>query len=72
MMKKKNKKRRVYEQVLIAHNISLPVKNRKALLRLFSARTNSTIQINKVLDTTKLLIAIRQSALKKKKCPSSS
>ncbi len=66
-MKKTDKKLRAYEQVLDTHNISLPVKNRKALLRLFSDRTKKTVQINEVISTAKLLIAIRQSASKEAK-----
>jgi len=58
-----------YVQILQQHGINQPIKDKKSLLRLFSGRTNSTLQINEVIDTTKLLIAIRQSAAKKKKVP---
>ena len=68
-MKKKNKKRRVYEQVLNAHHINRPIRNKKALLRIFSERTKKTMQINELIETTKLLIAIKQSDSKKEKVP---
>ncbi len=68
-MKKKDKKLRAFELVLNAHHIHRPISNKKALLRIFSERTKKTVQINEVIDTAKLLIAIRQSTFKKEEVP---
>jgi len=68
-MKKKDKKLRAYEVVLNAHHIHRPISNKKALLRIFSERTKKTKQINELIETTKLLIAIKQSDSKKEKVP---
>ena len=68
-MKKKDKKLRAFELVLNAHHIHRPIRNKKALLRIFSERTKKTMQINEVIDTAKLLIAIRQSTFKKEEVP---
>ena len=59
-MKIKGKKILAYEHVLNSHNIHRPVKINKTLLRLFSERTSSTVQVGEAIESVKLIIALKK------------